>query len=145
MIFMCILQAATICMSVHRDVSDGDCGSWPCCVWSSQHHRVCTCWQRLDLQPHLGTPDHCTEMKDFPTYCLFSIRRASASSLVLFVFRGTVLEVPWTQLLSSSVRRLTVACCLWSLSTKWRKTANSLWALDTGWNRWVHQNTHTEI
>lgn len=29
------LQASALCLSVHRDVSDGDGRSRPCCFWSS--------------------------------------------------------------------------------------------------------------
>lgn len=59
------------------------------------------------------------------------------------VFRVTGSVGLWMLLLSSSARLLTVACCPWSLSTRWRKMANWSWALDTESNLWV--NTVREI
>lgn len=49
--------------------------------------------------------------------------------------RGTVLEVLWMRLQSSSARHLTAAWSPWSLSTRWRRMASWLWVSATGSNR----------
>lgn len=55
---LCV-QVAEVCLPVHRNVSNGDCGSRPCCFWCTQHYCLCPSWQRPHLQPHLWPSHHC--------------------------------------------------------------------------------------
>lgn len=51
--------------------------------------------------------------------------------------RATVSVGHWMQPQSNSAKHLIAACCLWSLSTRWRRTGSWSWALVTESNQYA--------
>lgn len=116
-----VAQVASLRLPVHRDVPDGDGGPRAGRLRCAQHHRVRSRRQGPDLQPHLRPAHHrqsCAHNTARKTQSCPSPLLTLRDFFCLFVSRATASEALWTQLPSSSARRLTAACCPWSSSTR---------------------------